>query len=50
MLSNELFYALQNIGAYRELTPVSSEVPFGMEDLYNIIQQSYEGGEDLSDD
>jgi GPN-loop GTPase len=50
LLSNELFYALQNIGAYRALTPVSSEIPFGLEDLYNIIQQSFEGGEDLSTD
>jgi GTPase SAR1 family protein len=50
VLSNELFYALQNIGVYRELTPVSSEIPFGLEELYNIIQQSYEGGEDLSRD
>lgn len=50
VLSIELFKAMESVGVYRELTPVSSEVPSGMEDIYNAIQQTFEGGEDLSPD
>jgi len=50
ILSIELFKAMENIGMYRELVPVSSETPSGMEDIYNTIQQVFEGGEDLSPD
>jgi hypothetical protein len=50
VLSIELFKAMENIGMYRELIPVSSETPSGMEDIYNAIQQTFEGGEDLSSD
>jgi hypothetical protein len=50
VLSIEFFKAMENIGMYRELTPVSSKTPFGMEDIYNTIQQVFEGGEDLSTD
>jgi hypothetical protein len=50
VLSIELFKAMENIGMYRELVPVSSETPSGMEDIYNAIQQVFEGGEDLSPD
>lgn len=50
VLSIEFFKAMENIGMYRELTPVSSEAHSGMEDIYNAIQQTFEGGEDLSPD
>ncbi|MDD1765890.1 MAG: ATP/GTP-binding protein [Methanomassiliicoccales archaeon] len=50
ILSIEFFKAMESIGMYRELTPVSSRTPFGMEDIYNTIQQVFEGGEDLSTD
>ncbi len=50
VLSIEILKALENIGMYRELTPVSAEMPYGMEDIYNAIQQSFEGGEDLRPD
>jgi GPN-loop GTPase len=49
-LSLELFKALESIGMYRTLTPVSAELQEGMEDVYNAIQQSYQGGEDLRSD
>ncbi|MCQ5376199.1 MAG: ATP/GTP-binding protein, partial [Methanomassiliicoccales archaeon] len=50
LLSLELFKALENIGMYKELTPVSAELPYGMEDIYNAIQQYFAGGEDLTKD
>ncbi len=40
--------ALENLGTYRSLTPVSSETQFGIADLYNAVQQVFMGGEDLS--
>jgi hypothetical protein len=46
-VSFELFKALDSIEGYRTLTPVSSESFFGMEDLYNAVQQVFYGGEDL---
>jgi GPN-loop GTPase len=49
-LSLELFKAMESIGMYRALTPVSAELQEGMEDIYNAIQQSYQGGEDLRSD
>jgi len=50
VLSIELFKAMENIGMYRELVPVSAETPSGMEDIYNAVQQVFEGGEDLAPD
>jgi hypothetical protein len=49
-LSLELFKAMESIGMYRTITPVSAEQQEGMEDIYNAIQQSYQGGEDLRSD
>jgi hypothetical protein len=46
-MSYELFKVLESSGAFRGLTPVSSESLFGMEDLYNAVQQIFFGGEDL---
>jgi hypothetical protein len=48
--SVEFLRAMESIGMYRELTPASSEEQSGMEDIYNAIQQSMEGGEDLRTD
>jgi hypothetical protein len=48
--SVELLKAMESVGMYREITPVSAEVPSGIEDVYNAIQQSMEGGEDLRTD
>ncbi|MFQ5910269.1 MAG: ATP/GTP-binding protein [Thermoplasmata archaeon] len=42
--------ALDEVGAYRGLTPVSSDALLGFEDLYSLIQICFEGGEDLSTD
>lgn len=49
-LNVEFFKALENLGSYRGITPVSSETNSGLEDLYNIIQQTFMGGEDLRGD
>lgn len=50
MLNLEFFKAMENVGMYQKVVPSSSEVKFGMEDIYNAIQQSFEGGEDLRSD
>ena len=44
------FESLETIGVYKRLHPVSSEVLFGFEDIYNQVQQVFEGGEDLRPD
>ncbi|UCF09187.1 MAG: ATP/GTP-binding protein [Thermoplasmata archaeon] len=49
-LNTELFMALEALGTYKELIPVSSEALSGMEDLYAVAQQIFMGGEDLSVD
>lgn len=47
VLDVEFLKALETIGVYRRLTPISSEIPYGMEDLYTGIQAVFAGGEDL---
>ncbi|MEE9592931.1 MAG: ATP/GTP-binding protein [Thermoplasmata archaeon] len=47
VLDAEFLKALETIGVYRRFTPVSSEIPYGMEDLYNGIQEVFAGGEDV---
>lgn len=46
-LSTEIFRALETIGSYKKIIPVSSEEETGLEDIYNAIQQVYFGGEDF---
>ena len=48
--SIEFFKALEVLDTQRELIPVSSEKGTGMEDIYNVVQQMFFGGEDLADD
>lgn len=48
--SIELFHTLEKIEAYKSLIPISSKNNFGMEDLYNLAQQVFFGGEDLGKD
>ncbi len=50
VLSIELFKALETIGAYKKVVPASAVEPSGLEDIYDMVQQSFEGGEDLYDD
>ena len=50
LLSIELFKALESIGAYKRVVPASATEPSGLEDIYDLVQQSFEGGEDLYDD
>ncbi len=42
----ELFKAMENVGVYRELIPVSSTEMSGLEDFYNQLQQCFLGGDD----
>lgn len=48
--STEFFTALENMGVFRGLHPVSSLELQGFEDLYNEIQIAFEAGEDLQTD
>lgn len=50
LASSEFFKALENVGAFRPLLPISSLNLQGFEDLYNEIQQVFEAGEDLATD
>lgn len=50
LLDVEFVKSMENIGVYRRLSPVSSDIPFGFEDLYAQIQQVFEGGEDVRPD
>lgn len=49
-LNVELFRALEGLGTFKELIPISSNEMTGMEDLYSMVQQMFAGGEDLSVD
>jgi GTPase SAR1 family protein len=50
LTSSEFFKALENVGAFRALLPVSSLNLQGFEDVYNEIQTVFEAGEDLQTD
>jgi GTPase SAR1 family protein len=50
LLDVEFLRSMESIGVYRRLHPVSSELMFGFEEVYNQVQQVFEGGEDLSKD
>jgi GTPase SAR1 family protein len=47
LLSIEFFKSLENIEALKSLTPVSVVENYGIEDIYNQVQQVFMGGEDL---
>lgn len=47
IISIEYLKAMESVGMYRELTPVSAMEATGMEDLYTAVQQYFEGGEDI---
>ncbi|MET1125211.1 MAG: ATP/GTP-binding protein [Archaeoglobaceae archaeon] len=46
-LSYELFFVLKESGFFRPLVPVSATEGFGMEDVYDGIQEIFYGGEDI---
>ncbi len=46
-ISSELFYLLRDLGLFRPLMPVSAVDNFGLEDVYDGIQELFYGGEDL---
>jgi len=45
-ISIELFHALREAGISQPISPVSAETFFGMEDIYDGIQEIFYGGED----
>ncbi len=49
-LNFELLRVLQDMEIYRPFTPTSAETGSGMEEIYNFIQQLFDGGEDLRPD
>jgi len=46
VISIEFLKAMESVGMYKELSPVSALEGTGMEDIYNAVQQYFEGGED----
>ena len=46
-VSIEFLQALETVGAESSLTPVSSDTGEGMENIYALVQQIFEGGEDV---
>jgi GTPase SAR1 family protein len=48
--SIELLRSLESMDLYKTLIPVSAEELTGMEDLYNLAQQVFAGGDDLYTD
>lgn len=49
-LNYELLKVLQDMDIYKTLTPTSAQTALGMEEIYNFIQQIFEGGEDITPD
>jgi GTPase SAR1 family protein len=47
VISIEFLKAMESVGMYKELTPVSAMEGTGLEDIYNAVQQYFEGGEDV---
>jgi len=47
VLSGELFHMLRELGLFRPLIPVSSLTGYGMDDIYDGIQEIFYGGDDL---
>ncbi len=47
VLSGELFYMLRELGLFRPLIPVSAVTGYGMDDIYDGIQELFYGGDDL---
>lgn len=50
VLDVEFLKIMESIGLYKRLTPVSSETALGFEDVYDTVQETFEGGEDLRPD
>ena len=46
-VSIEFLQALETVGVGRNLLPVSADSSEGLEDVYAIVQQLFEGGEDI---
>jgi hypothetical protein len=49
-MSELILRLIKDIGGYTRLIPTSKRNFFGIEDIYTVIQQQFEGGEDLMKD
>lgn len=49
-MNTEIFKVMNDMGLYRAMTPVSSTENFGLDEVYNILQNTFAGGEDLESD
>jgi hypothetical protein len=45
-MARELLKVLESLGVTRNLVPMSSQVPFGFEDLYSALRLIFFAGED----
>ena len=50
LLDTEFFRAMDEMGVYKRLTPVSSDIPYGFDDIYSLVQQVFAGGDDVRPD
>jgi len=50
VLDIEFLKAMESIGLYKRLIPVSAETQSGFGDVYDLVQQTFAGGEDLRPD
>ncbi len=50
VLDVEFLKMMESIGIYKRLIPISSETSLGFDDVYDIVQEVFEGGEDLRPD
>lgn len=50
LLDAEFLKAMESIGVYRRMHPVSADLLFGLDEIYSQVQQVFEGGEDLAKD
>lgn len=50
LVNLEFFKAMENVGMFREIVPVSSEAFTGFEDIYDAVQRVFMGEEDLTAD
>lgn len=49
-LNTDVFKAIEAMGTYVKLTPVSSETLEGIDDVYSRVQELFDAGEDLASD
>lgn len=46
-MNTEIFKVMNDMGLYRAMSPVSSTDNFGLDEVYNMLQNTFAGGDDL---